>query len=101
MKLLSVYLINELQMGSVVFEEEYCDSYPDTSTMSLPPWLYRFSSLALGPTHTTSRGDRPHGPSLGPPSKHTVPPGVDLARPVFLKSMPLFLESFHANWREL
>ena len=48
------------------------------------------------------------------PSKHTVPLevsshaihgrpslGLDLARPVFLKSTPLFLKSLHANWQEL
>ena len=43
----------------------------------------------LGPAHTTPVGNGPHGPSLGPPPKHTVPLGVDLARPVFFKSGPL------------
>lgn len=55
-KLLSVYLVNDLQMGSVVFEEEYCDSYSDrlpltqsmpcnTASMGLPPWVYRQLSI--------------------------------------------------------
>jgi len=44
-KLLSVYLVNDLQMGSVLFETEYCDSYSDTKTMSLPYWVYRQHSI--------------------------------------------------------
>ena len=40
----------------------------------------------LGPAHTTPVGDGPHGPSLGPPPKHTaLPLGVDLARPRIFK----------------
>ena len=53
--------------------------------------ITNFLTLRAYPHDTTPRGDGPHGPSLGLPSKHTVPLGMDLARPVFLKSMPLFL----------
>ena len=48
-----------------------------------------FIGLDLGPAHTTPVGDGPHGPSLGPPPTHTVPLGMNLARPVFFKSAPL------------
>ena len=42
-----------------------------------------------GPTHTTPRGTGPHGPSLGPPPKHTVPLGVSSHAiwPVYLNTL--------------
>ena len=56
---------------------------------------------SLGPAHTTPVGDGPHGPSLGPPPEHTVPLGVDLAKPVLLKSAPLPSGSRHVVCLEL
>ena len=65
-----------------VYETQRSDTLNDiivscaVSNWVLPIWTYS-NNLRARPHN----GDGPLGPSLGPPPKHTLPPGLDLARP--------------------
>ena len=71
---------------TIIFKIGYGKTISHDSQIS--PNCEFFPSWAHCAAHTTPVGVEPHGPSLGAPPKHTVPLGVDLARPVFKKTGP-------------